>query len=167
MSTTTLLQLVSNPNVFSPLVSGVVAAVVALAGQYYFFEKNLDEEKYQKLYGPLIYHLLRMRLLTSNRENLTEEIRNTFDDASIRINEMQARGRPLVGKWIRHKEAIEKLLEEYPGYIKKRDLSLVSDFLDGCIKREITEDGRNSYTTKERTIKLMEAIRALQEKLLP
>ena len=151
MATTTFSQLISNPSIFSPLVSGVVAAIVALIGQYYFFRKNKDEEKYQKLYGPLIYHLLCMRLLTSNREKLTEEIKETFNDATDRITEMQTHGRPLVGKWISHKQAIEQLFEQHPGYIKKGDLGLVSDFLDGCIKREITEDGRNWHTTEERT----------------
>jgi len=167
MATTTLLQILSNPNVFAPLASGIVAAIVALIGQHYFFRKNKDEEKYQKLYGPLTYHLLCMRLLTNNRERLTEEIRETFNDATSRITEMQTHGRPLVGKWISHKEEIEQLLEKYPGYIKKEDLGLIGDFLDGCIKREITENGRNMYTTEERTDKILDAIRAMQAKLLP
>ncbi|KKS52799.1 MAG: hypothetical protein UV19_C0016G0002 [Parcubacteria group bacterium GW2011_GWA2_42_28] len=167
MATTTLLQLISSPNIFSPLVSGVIAALVALSGQYYFSWRNRAEEKYQKLYGPLIYHLLQMRLLTRNREELTDEIKDTFKDASLRVNELETHGRPLVAEWIQHKEGIEKLLEEYPGYIKKEDLHLISDFLDGCIKRGITEDGRNTYTTQERTKKLLEAIRAMQVKLLP
>jgi len=167
MATITLLQVISNPNIFAPLVSGVVAAIVVLIGQYYFFQKNQNEEKYQKLYGPLVYHLLRMRLLTDNRKSLTEEIKETFNDPSYRIDELQKHGRPLVSKWIQYKEAIEKLLEEYPGYIRKEDLNLVSDFLDGCIKREITENGKNDYTTKERTEKLLVAIQAIQKKLLP
>lgn len=167
MATTTFLQILSNPNVFAPLASGVVAAMVALIGQYYFFRKNKDEERFQKLYGPLTYHLLKMKLLTSNREQLTAEIMQQLSDASQRIGEMQTHGRPLVLEWIKHKESIEKLFEQYPGQIKKRDLGLVGDFLDGCIKRKITEDGKNWYTTEERTNKLMAAIHALQEKLLP
>lgn len=88
-------------------------------------------------------------------------------DPSQRIEEMQTHGRPLVSEWIKHKESIEKLFEEYPGQIKKADIGMVSDFLDGCIKRKITEDGQNWYTTEERTNKLMTAIQALQDKLLP
>ncbi|HEY4473605.1 hypothetical protein A3C20_02125 [Candidatus Kaiserbacteria bacterium RIFCSPHIGHO2_02_FULL_55_25] len=167
MATTTILQLISNSNVFSPLVSGVVAATVALCGQYYFFLKNRNEERYQKLYGPLIYQLLKMRLLTSNREQLTAEIMQELRDPSQRIEEMQTHGRPLVLEWIKHKESIEKLFEEYPGQIKNEDIGLVGDFLDGCIKRKITEDGKNWYTTEERTNKLMTAIQALQERFLP
>lgn len=167
MATTTLIQLISNSNIFSPLVSGVVAAIVALSGQYYFFLRNRGEERYQKLYGPLTYHLLRMKLLTSNREQLTAEIMQELSDASQRIEEMQTHGRPLVHEWIKHKESMEKLFEEYPGQIKRKDIALVGNFLDGCIKRKITEDGKNWYTTEERTNKLMTAIQALQKELLP
>lgn len=166
MATTTLLQLISNQNVFSPLVSGVVAALVALSGQYYFSRKNREEEKYQKLYGPLIYHLLMMRLMTGNRENLTNEIFDTLPVGS-RSQELREHVDPLVKQWNEHKENVLILFETHPGYIKNGDLKLVEDFLDGCIKRKITENGRNEYTSEERVSKILEAIRALQEKLLP
>ncbi len=166
MATITLLQILSSPNIFAPLASGVVAAIVALVGQYYFFRKNRDEDRYQKLYGPLIYHLLKMKLLTSNREQLMREIKDELKDPTHRLEEMQTHGRPLVAEWIQHKESIEKLFENYPGHIKRKDIGLVSDFLDGCIKRKISENGQNWYTTEERISKLMTAIKVLQEKLI-
>jgi len=166
MATNTLSQIVSNLNIFSVLASGVVAAIVALSGQYYFFRKNQEEKRYQKLYGPLTYHLLRMMLLTNNREQLTKEIRGEFNDSNLRVTELQTHGRPLVSKWIKHKDNIAKLFEKYPGYIKKEDLKLVEGFMDGCIKREITEDGKNRYTSEERVDQLLKAIKKLQEKFL-
>jgi hypothetical protein len=42
----------------------------------------------------------------------------------------------------------------------------MSDFMDGCIKREITEDGKNIFVDKSRTDKLLKAIESFQNRLL-
>lgn len=158
--------MVLNSSIAPALISGVVAAAVALAGQFYFFERNRKEESRRKLYGPLIYNLLLMRVLTSNRENLSEEIKTTWRDPELRLKEMSKHINPLVGQWIACKENIEKLLEEFPGYIDPKDLRLVEKFLDGCVKRSITENGQNWYANEERIDQLMKAIKALQDKLV-
>jgi len=146
--------------------SSVVATIITKIFDFITEKNKKEEELYQKLYGPLIYNLLLMRLLTNNREQLTKEIREFFSDGQSRLEELIKRANPLVKRWIRHKENIEKLLMEYPGYIKKEDLKLVSDFFDGCIKREITEEGKNIYTTEERVNSLLDTIEMMQKKFL-
>ena len=168
MATSTLLsQIIANQSILPSLISGVVAAGVALGGQYYFFWKNQNEERYRKLYGPLTYNLLMMRLITTNREELTKEILETWVNVEMKNNEMIKHLNPLVKQWLEHKDNILNLLEMHPGYIKKGDIRLVEDFLDGCVKRKIIEDGKNWYASEERINQLLNAVKALQERLVP
>ena len=171
MASTTLLQISMNSDFYTALISGVIAAVVALIGQYYFFQKNRNEEQYRRLYGPVIYHLLMMKTLTSNREELTKEIVNTWRDIDMKNKELVKNLNPLITQWIGHKDSLELLFKDFSGYIRRKDLRLVEDFLDGCIKRNIITSengGTNFYATKEERInKLLEAIIKLQNKLIP
>ena len=165
MTTSTLMSIVTNPNILAPLLSGVVAAIVALLGQYYFVWKNRKEERYRKFYGPLTYNLLRMKLLTENKKGLMEEIKQ-IPNIEIRNEEYPRHINPLVRQWNEHKNNIVQLIKEYPGYIRKEDIHLIGNILDGCIKRDVMEDGKNRYATPDRFDKLLNAVKNLQDKLL-
>lgn len=165
METTYFVSIITNPNILAPLFSGIVAAGVALLGQKYFFQKNQEEERYRKFYGPLSYNLLRMKLLTENKENLIEEIKK-IHNIETRNEEYSNHVILLVRQWNEHKDDIVQLAREYSGYIRKEDLHLMGDILDGCIKREVMEDGKNRYATDERFDKLLNAVKKLQDKLL-
>ena len=73
---------------------------------------------------------------------------------------------PLIDKWHEHNNKLKHALEDNAGYIKKGHLKLVEDFLDGCVKREITDGGKSRHTTEERINKMLDAIEALQKQLI-
>jgi len=148
------------------LSSSSVAALVTKIFDFFSEKRKSEEERRQKLYGSLIFNLMLMDIITSNQQDLMEEIKSDLNDPEIRINAYRKDVRPLVVRWISCKDNIKKLFENYPGYIKKDDILLVRDFLDGCIKRDITENGKNRWTNEERTEKLLSAIKALQDRLL-
>lgn len=146
--------------------SSVVATIVTKFFDQFTEKRRSEEEKYQKLYGSLTYKLMLMDIFTSNQQDLVKDIKNELNDPNIRIEAYKEDVNPLVVKWLSCKDDVKKLFENYPGYIKKADILLVKDFLDGCIKREITENGKNKWTNKERTDKLLSAVKALQDRLL-
>lgn len=146
--------------------SSLVAAVVAKILDYFVIERmRIEEVRYQKLYGPLRYKLLEMEVISMNRKDLMQEIAKELS-AEQRIESIQKEIRPLVQKWISCKEEVGHLLESNAGYIKREHICLVKNFLDGCLKREITNDGKSHRTTKERVDKLLVAISVLQRRLL-
>jgi len=146
--------------------SSLVATVVAKIFDLVVEGKRKVEEQYQKLYGPLRYQLLVMKILEENKKDLMEEIKNEYDNPALRTESFRKDVNPLTVKWISCKNDIRKLFENYSGYIKKTDILLVKDFLDGCIKREITEEGKNQWMSEDRVEKLLSAIKTLQDKLL-
>lgn len=153
-------------NIFIPLLAMVFSFLGGLGGGYFVWKLNNNNERYQKLYGPLKFNLLMMRLMVANREKVLEDIKN-LASAGSRIDLMRKHMSPLTQKWIEHRDIIRNLFEENPGLIKKDDFSLMADFMDGCIKREITEEGKNDLADDEnRTKKLLKAVEDLQNKLL-
>jgi len=146
--------------------SSVVATIVTKIFDYIAEKNKKEEERYQKLYGPLTHKLLVMKIIENNKKDLMEEIRKAFDSPDLRIEAYRNDLNPLTIKWIFYKDDIKKLFEDYSGYIKKTDILLVENFLDGCIKREITDEGKNKWTNEERIEKLLSAIKALQNRLL-
>lgn len=171
MATSTILrEVISNQSFLPALISGVVAAIVALSGQYYFSWRSREEERYKVLYGPLIYNLLMMKILTDNRQELTDEILKMWQDIDTKNSELVKNINPLIKQWIDHKDNLEKLLKDNTGYLRKADLKLIKDFLDGCVKRKIISaenGGTNVYAINEgRLNKLLNSISALQDKLL-
>lgn len=150
-------------NIFVPLLTVVFGGI---GGGYIVWRLNKSDERYRKLYGPLKFNLKMMKLMVENREEVQKDIEDWFDPG-MRLNSMQKHMRPLTQKWIEYKDNIKTLFEENPGLIEKQDFDLVSDFMDGCIKREITEEGKNDFAeNKNRTTKLLDAIKKLQEKML-
>lgn len=153
-------------NIFIPLLVMVFSFLGGLGSGYYVWKLNNNNEKYKKLYGPLKFNLLMMRLMVANREDVLEDIKK-WGSVDLRIDMMRKHMSPLTKKWIEHRDNIRSLFETNPGLIKKDDFSLMSDFIDGCIKREITEEGQNSLALNEnRTDKLLKAVKDLQNKLL-
>ena len=125
-----------------------------------------DEKRYEKLYGPLKFNLLMMRLLVINKKEVLDDIKKWLS-IEVQIDLIEKHMSPLTQRWIKHRDNIKSLFEENPGLIKKNDFNLMSDFMDGCIKREIIEEGKNVLATDEnRTNKLLKAVEDFQNKLL-
>jgi len=104
--------------------------------------------------------------MVSNREEVLGDIKEWLN-VETRLDLMGRHASPLTEKWIKYKDNIRNLFEENSGLIKKGDFSMMSDFMDGCIKREITEEGKNVLATDEnRTKKLLKAVENFQNKLL-
>lgn len=138
----------------------------ALGGGYFVWFFKKEDDRYIKLYGPLKFELKMMQLTVSNRDEILEDIKE-WGDVNTRIDLMQKHMRPMTKKWLEHRDKIRKLFEDNPGLIKEEDFELASDFIDGCIKREITEEGQNHFAINENRIsKLMDSIKNLQDKLL-
>lgn len=128
--------------------------------------KSSDERRYEGLYGPLKFNLLMMKLLVENREDVLKDIQEWLN-VETRIDLMQKHMSPLTERWIKHRDIIRELFEKNSGLIKKDDFELVSDFMDGCIKREIIEEGQNVLATNEnRMNKILGSVKSLQDKLL-
>jgi hypothetical protein len=153
-------------NIIIPLVVMIFSFLGAVGGGYLVWWLTDRSEKYKKLYGPLKFNLLMMQLLTNNKEEILEDVKQWANEET-QINLMQEHLSPLTLKWIKHSDNIRTLFEENSGLIKKDDFELVKDFMDGYVKREITEQGKNLMAIREsRTDKLLEAISNLQQKLL-
>jgi hypothetical protein len=153
-------------SILIPLLAALFSLLGSLGGGFIVWLMTDRSEKYKKLYAPLRFHLMMMKLIVENREEVREDIQK-WGDVATRINMIQVHMSPLTKKWIGHYEAIKELIEANAGLIKKKDFQLVSDFMDGFVKREITENGRNLLAEREsRTSKLMDAVKALQDRLL-
>jgi len=153
-------------SIIIPLLAALFSLIGGLGGGYVVWKLNKNDEKYQKLYGPLRFELLMMKLAVENREEVLKDIKEWLN-VETQINLMQKHMSPLTKRWLSHRDKIRKLFEENAGFIKKRDFNLVSDFMDGCIKREIIEEGTIVLAVNEtRTNRLLEAVAGLQERLL-
>ncbi|MEK7602427.1 MAG: hypothetical protein AAB472_02990 [Patescibacteria group bacterium] len=167
METTTLLQgipwtaiatIILGSSLLSALFSGVIS--------WRLSDRTREDMRYEKLYGPLKFHLLVMKLLVENREEVSKDIEE-WRNVEVRIDLMQKHMSPLTIKWIEHRDNIRSLFEQFPGFIKEQDFRLFTDFMDGCIKREVIEEGKNIMALNEnRTNKLLDAIGSFQDKLL-
>lgn len=126
---------------------------------------NKEDEQYNKLYGPLKFKLKMMQLMMDNQKEIIEEIKQWNVDTRITL--MEKHMSPLTKRWLDYRDEIRKLFESNPGLIKEDDFSLVSDFMDGCIKRDIIEEGKNLLATNDNfREKLLTSIKKLQDKLL-
>jgi len=146
--------------------SSVISTLVHIFYSLYQEEQKNEAGRYEKLYGPMRFNLLMMKLLVDNREEILVEIKK-WGTAEMQVDLMQKHLSPLTKKWLAHRDRIRTLLEEHPGLINKEDFILMSDFVDGCIKREIIEEGRNVLAVNEyMTNKLLKAVKELQDKFL-
>jgi hypothetical protein len=150
----------------SAVVAAVVSGIIGGGIQLIFRLLDQDQERYEVLYGPLRFHLLMMKLIIENREEVSNEIKTEINNVEMRINSMSAHISPLTQKWLSHRDIIRSLLEGNPGYIKKHDFALFAEFLDAYLKREIIQEGQNSLSTEERITKIMDVVKQLQDRLL-
>jgi signal transduction protein with GAF and PtsI domain len=147
--------------------SSVVATLVTKAFDYFTEEKQKDEVRRQRLYGPLIYKLMAMDVISKNKKDLFDEIIEIYQDYQQRRKQLTENINPLTNKWKNYIDEIKFLFEGEAAYIKEEDFCLVKDFLDGYIKREITKEGTSIHANKERIEKMLNAIKNLQDKFLP
>jgi len=146
--------------------STVVSTLMHIWYSSYQTEQKAEAERYRKLYGPLKFHLLMMKHMVENKEEVLEEIKK-WGSAEMQVNLMQKHLSPLTKKWLGLRDQIKALLEENPGLIKKEDFTLMSDFVDGCVKREIIEEGQNVLAVNENmTNKLLAAVKNMQDRFL-
>ncbi len=146
--------------------SGVVAALLTSLVDWLLEKRRQENIGHERLYGPLRFNLLMMKLLVENRKEVLEDIKQ-WASAEVRIDLMQNHMSPLTLKWLQHKDKIKILFESNSGLIKKSDYQLVYNFMDGCVKREIIEEGKNLLAVNEnRTNKLLEAVEIMQQKYL-
>lgn len=146
--------------------SSLVSTVINIYFGHRQENKRKEEERYEKLYGKMTYHLLYMKVISKNREDLTGEIVRVIKDVDYKNQSLIKHINPLVLNWINHKDSLKKAIDDHPGYIKKEHIKLIEDFIDGLVKREIIEEGKNIYANEGRINKLLNAIKALQDNLL-
>ncbi len=149
-------------NILTP----VFSFIGAICGGYLVWLLNRHSEKYQKLYGPLRFNLQMMKIITTNNEEVVADIKK-WANVETQIDLMTKHLPPLTEKWINHVTNVKTLFEQNSGLINKCDFDLMSDFMDGYVKREITEGGKNLMAIEDgRRGKLLDAIKNLQERLL-
>lgn len=135
-------------------------------GGLYVWKLNEKSDAYKRFYGPLRFHLQMMKLLSENKEEVLHDVKE-WKSVEMQISMMEKHMNPLTVRWIEHCKKINELLSENYGLIKAGDFNLIADFLDGYLKREITEHGKNLLAIREdRTDKLLDAVKNLQAHLL-
>lgn len=153
--------------VITALGSSVVATIITKIWEHVADNKKREDERRQKLYGPLIYNLMILNLLEINRDELIREVKFEKDNFEFTHRVFAEDVNPLVKQWQNHVQKIRELFESFPGEIKEDDIILVQSFLDGCIKRDITKNGQSIWTTKERIEKILTSLESLKNKFLP
>lgn len=153
--------------VSSTVLATIIGFALGWVKEFFQKKKEREEKQYEKLYGSLTYNLLAMKVLKINRIELLDEISKepTPNDTQMVLKQFSDVN-PLIDKWNMHKEKLIGILEHNAGYIKKCHMKLIEDFLDGCVKRDITKGGTSHRTTKERVEKMLDAVEALQKELL-
>lgn len=153
-------------NVYIPVLTVVFSFLGGLGSGVLVYWLNNKNHRYSKLYGPLKFNLLMMKLMVKNKEEILDDIKE-WASVEMRIDMMEKHLSPLTLRWIKHSDNIKVLFEENAGLIKKEDFNLMSDFMDGYVKREITEQGKNLLAVNEnRTTKMLDAIKKFQDKLI-
>ncbi len=151
----------------STLVATIVGVILNWIKEYFQEKarwKNLTQEK---LYGTLPFHLLMIRALGLNRDELLNEI-----SAEPIINDAEAILKkfgdvnPINAKWRQHIQYIKDELEAKAGYIREDHFKVVENFLDSLIKREITQDGKSIRATPHRIQKIFDALERLDQEIL-
>ena len=163
--------------ILATIIGGVIGILGSLIGSIFgillnwmkeSFQKKSDrrDDQFKNLYGPITYHLLMLKVIDINRKELIEEISNKPLSEDIEINLKRWRDlNPVNDAWWNHIRQLKTLFEERAGYIEKKHLKLVENLLDGIVKRNITQGGKSSLTTKERIEKIFQAIDALNGEL--
>jgi hypothetical protein len=151
----------------STVVATIVGSVLNWIKENFQRKSEVNEKQFQELYGPIKYHLLALRALAVNRDELLDEIKKepTPSDLNDILKKFEDLN-PVNTEWQRHIYIVRGLFENQAGYIKKEHLKLVEDFIDGFIKRDITQGGKSARTTTERIRMIFDAIDALQKELL-
>jgi len=152
--------------IYIVLSSAVVAALITSGIQVIVHFLERKQERYEVLYGPLRYHLLMMKIITDNNTEIRKEINDEIKNIEVRIKSMQTHISPLTQKWLEHRDIIRTLIQTNPGFVKKCDFNLISEFLDACLKREIIQEGQNELSTDERISKISDVVQKLQNRLL-
>ncbi len=143
----------------------LLSFIGALGGGYFVWFFKREDERYIKLYGPLKFKLKMMELMMNNQKEIIEEIKEW--NINTKLDLMQKHMSPLGKRWLEYRDEIRNLFEQNPGLITDEDFKLISDFMDGCIKRDIIEDGKNLLATNDNfREKLLTSIKNLQDKLL-
>jgi hypothetical protein len=62
-------------DMFIPLLTIIFSFLGAISGGYIVWKLNNNNERYKKLYGPLKFHLLMMRLMVRNRDEVFNDIK--------------------------------------------------------------------------------------------
>ena len=148
----------------SSLIASVVTVLLNWFKEWLTVRKIKEEGRYRKLYAPLKFHLMIMKLVVENKTELIKESKGKFNRLySEDIN-------PLVGKWWEHLRIIISLLESNPELIKKEHFLLIRDLMDGYIKREIIVGAENikgnSLVTEDKIIKVINSVNNLAKELL-
>ncbi len=136
------------------LLAGLLTAIIV-------FMLNKSENQERKLYGPLRFHLLMLKLL---EEQLTEVKNKFLPTNSIRqdFNSFDKHAQPISDKRGINEDIIITLLADYPGYIKKKHLILIKDFIDDCMRGKMAPSGLSIGITEKKRI----ATQRLQKELL-
>lgn len=130
-------------------------------------ENRKEDSQFEKLYGPVIYQLLMLKVIDINRKELIKEIsEEPVPEQAQDILKKWADVNPINDKWRAHILELQQLFEKNAGYIKKKHFVLVENLLDGLVKRDITKGGASIRTNKERIEKIFSAIDALSGELL-
>jgi len=146
--------------VFS-LLSGMIAAVVTSGFSIYIVFKKKRYERSEKLYQPLRYKLLSMRLLIQNYKGLAAELDKTNPSDFIQ------RLAPFRAKWNNYRVEIRELFSQNSAFIELKDMSLVAKFIDADMKRDICdEDKDQSSISASRGSAIFVAIEELQKRFL-
>ena len=151
----------------STVVATIVGFLLGWVKDYFQRKADREQKQFEKLYGTLTYHLLAMKVLTDNKDGLMEEIRTEYSgNIEMKNTALVTELKPLILRWHDHKDKLKEIIANNSGYLNKDHVQLVEDFLDGCLKREIADEGKNHRATEERMDKLLTAVKALQDKLL-
>ncbi len=114
----------------------------------WFLEKKREKrERYLKLYGQLALYSAFIHIIKKNTDEILEKskianqnlksetpehYRNIFGK---KINEEMKLTNSLVRQWWQYVEKYREAFESNPQYVKKEDMPLVEEFIDGYIKR--------------------------------
>ncbi|MEK7644125.1 MAG: hypothetical protein AAB390_02375 [Patescibacteria group bacterium] len=152
--------------VTTTLGSGVIAALCNAGVNWQLARKSKEDDRYEKLYGPLKFNLLLMKLIVDNKDDVINDI-EAYASIDLRVDMTIKHVSPLILKWREHLDNIKDLFEKNSGFIRRNDFSLVKDFMDGYVKIQIAQDGQNLLAVQSNRIdQILEAVKNLQNKLL-
>ena len=151
----------------STVIATIVGVILNWIKEYFQSKYRWKKLTHEKLYGDVIYNLLMIKTLNINRNELIDEINKEISPHDTEtILRRFADINPINDQWRLHIERLKAEFEAKAGYIRKEHLTLVEDFLDSFVKREITKGGTSPRATKERIQKIFNTLEKLQNELL-